>query len=301
MTSLQARVLAWYRIHGRAQLPWRVTRNPYYTLVSEFMLQQTQVDRVMTKFTEFMQVFPSIQELAVAARGDVIRLWSGLGYNSRAVRLHALAREVVQTYAGVIPDNEAVLLSLPGVGPYTARAIMAFAFDHDVCASDTNVFRIMHRFYVGIEFPMQASRAALDEYASALVPHGKGHDWNGALMDIGTSICTARAAKCTICPLAAECVSAPINSAELAAARRGQRASRKVAIPFAQTTRFARGRIVHRLRALAPGEAVSLLDLKAELSPELPDEIANSLTAILQRLRKDGLVTIDASDRIALV
>jgi len=136
-----AALLAWYRIHGRAHLPWRQTRDPYRVLVSEFMLQQTQVERVLPLFEAFVAAFPDLASLAAAQAADVVRLWRGLGYNSRAVRLHALARAVVERHGGALPSDRDALLALPGIGPYTASAVRAFAFELDDVALDTNIRR----------------------------------------------------------------------------------------------------------------------------------------------------------------
>ena len=140
-------------------MPWRTDRAPYRIAVSEFMLQQTQVERVIPIFERFVHAWPDFAALAAASQADVVRAWKGLGYNSRAVRLHKLARAVCERYAGVLPSAQPELLALPGIGPYTARAIAAFAFDADVAAIDTNVRRIVHRTQLGIEWPPLADRS----------------------------------------------------------------------------------------------------------------------------------------------
>ena len=196
-----AALLAWYRIHGRAHLPWRQTRDPYRVLVSEFMLQQTQVERVLPLYEAFVAAFPDLASLAAAQAADVVRLWRGLGYNSRAVRLHALARAVVERHGGALPSDREALLALPGIGPYTASAVRAFAFELDDVALDTNIRRIAHRTALGLEYPPQAGERHLDALARAALPAGSAHDWNSAMMDVGATICSARAPKCLICPL----------------------------------------------------------------------------------------------------
>jgi A/G-specific adenine glycosylase len=295
VTITQRALLDWYEVHGREALPWRTTRDPYYTLVSEFMLQQTQVDRVVPKFEAFLARFPSIESLAAASQADVLRLWQGLGYNSRAIRLHGVARAVVNSYGGKMPHEREALLDLPGIGPYTAAAIRAFAFDIDDAPLDTNIRRIVHRLTLGIEFPPKASNAQLDEAARALAPGGAAHDWNSAMMDLGAAICTARAPKCLICPLREHCAAAPVDAAALDAARRAnaKKASPQNAIPFEQTTRYARGRIVDRLRALPAGERISLLELHAQLQPVLADRTVEDVRALIEILQRDGLIAAD--------
>jgi A/G-specific adenine glycosylase len=287
--AITDRLLEWYASFGRAALPWRTTRDPYYTLVSEFMLQQTQVDRVVPKFEAFVARFPDFAALAAAGLDEVIRAWQGLGYNSRAVRLQGVARAVVDRFGGAMPCDRDELQSLPGIGPYTSAAIRAFAFDIDDAPVDTNIRRIMHRLFYGLEYPPRATAAELDVRARECVPPGNAHDWNSALMDLGATICTARAPKCMLCPLAALCEATPVDAAALDTARRANAKPRspQSAIPFEQTTRYARGRIVDRLRALDPGQRISLLDLHGALVPERSFDEVKELVAALER---DGLI-----------
>jgi A/G-specific adenine glycosylase len=292
---------AWYRVYGRPTLPWRVTRGPYFTVVSEFMLQQTQVERVVPKFEAFVARFPDFQSLAAASTADVLREWKGLGYNSRAVRLKQLAEAVCERFGGEMPRETATLRELPGVGPYTAAAIRAFAFDLDDAPVDTNVRRIVHRLFFGLEFPPKASPSELDERASELVPSGEAHDWNSAMMDLGATLCTARAPKCLLCPLRATCAAAPIDAAALEAARsvNAKPRSPQEALRFQDTTRYARGRIVDRLRELPAGVGISLLDLHREVAPLLPGRPIEEVDALVGALERDGLVA-RSGERIAL-
>ncbi|GAC1400523.1 MAG: A/G-specific adenine glycosylase [Vulcanimicrobiaceae bacterium] len=290
-------LLAWFAANNRATLPWRRDRSPYRIVVSEFMLQQTQVDRVVPLFEAFVATWPTFAALAAASRADVVRAWRGLGYNSRAIRLHALARAVCDDRAGVLPRDEAALRALPGIGPYTARAIAAFAFDAGVVAIDTNVRRIVHRTQFGLEWPPLASPAAIDAAATALVPPSDGFAFNSALMDLGSLVCTARAPKCPICPLVATCAAAPIDPATLARriATHAPRATPQARVRFEESDRFVRGRVVERLRALPASSAISLLDLHDELAPRLSlahREIA-TFEAIVARLERDGIVECD--------
>jgi A/G-specific adenine glycosylase len=291
----------WYARHGRTSLPWRVVRDPYYTLVSEFMLQQTQVERVVPKFEAFTTRFPDVAALARASVADVLREWQGLGYNSRAVRLHETARMVVNRFGGVMPSQAHLLRQLPGVGPYTVAAIRAFGFNLDDAPLDTNIRRIVHRVYFGLEHPRRAEQRELDARAREAAAPGSAHDWNSAMMDLGATICTSRAPKCLICPLREHCAAAPIDAAQLEVARKAhaKAPSPQNAIPFERTTRFARGRIVDRLRALPPGERISLLDLHGDLQPLMPERSLEEVSRLVAILERDGLVARDG-ETIAL-
>jgi A/G-specific adenine glycosylase len=255
------------------------------------MLQQTQVERAIGPFERFVAAWPTLPALAAAPRADIVRAWQGLGYNSRAVRLHALARAVAEGNAGALPRDEAALRALPGIGPYTARAIRAFGFDCDEAAVDTNVRRVIHRLYFGIEWPPRASERELESAAQAALAPGRGHDWNGALMDLGATLCTARAPKCLVCPLRDDCAAAPLDAATLTELARQHARPRPPGerVPFEQTRRYARGRVVDRLRALPAQQSISLLALTPEL-PELAGRAPGELLGIIDDLVRDGLV-----------
>ncbi len=283
-------VLRWYSRHGRSALPWRTSRTPYRTVVSEFMLVQTQVDRVIPAFEAFVERFPDFGVLAAANQSDVLRQWRGLGYNSRAVRLQRLARTVVEVYGGRLPSDPALLRALPGVGPYAVAAIRAFAFNIDDAPVDTNVRRIVHRVIFGVEGTIGKARGReILQYAQKLVPSGRAYDWNSALMDFGTAICTSRAPKCSICPLRKHCVAAPMEAPVRSARRR-------VRVPYEESRRYARGRIVDRLRDLPPGRKMSLLDLHATCGSE---RSAQEFDEIVSALQRDGLLARDG-ERVAL-
>jgi A/G-specific adenine glycosylase len=291
MNDLQRALLNWYKVSGRHHLPWRQTRDPYCIVVSEFMLQQTQVDRVLPKYEAFIERFPGFETLAGASTADVLRHWKGLGYNSRAVRLKQLAQAVVDRFGGRMPQAEEDLQSLPGVGPYTVAAIRAFAFNIDDAAIDTNVRRVVHRVLYGLEHPPAATGKELDAQAHAIVPPGRAHDWNSAMMDLGSSSCTARAPKCLLCPLQALCKAAPIDAVQLEDARgkHMRKPAAQNAIPFEQTTRYARGRIIDRLRELPPGKRISLMDLHRDVTLEL-GRTEKDLGSLLSALNREGLV-----------
>lgn len=267
-------------------------RDPYPILVSEFMLQQTQVDRVIPVFAAFVERFPSFDALAAASAADVMRAWRGLGYNGRALRLHALARAVVERHGGTLPREREALCALPGIGPYTAAAVRAFAFELDDAAIDVNVRRVVHRVHFGLEHPRLASDATLDALASRSVPRASAHDWNSALMDLGAMLCTARAAKCLLCPLRAHCTAAPIDAAELAdrVRRHARPKSPQSALPFERTNRFLRGRIIDRLRDVPPDEAIAVDALQRDLATVVPPDRIGEVENTIDALVRDGIV-----------
>jgi A/G-specific adenine glycosylase len=193
-------LLAWWGEHGRHDLPWRATRDPWAVLVSELMLQQTQVARVIPKYHAFIARFPDPPACAASAAGEVVTLWAGLGYNRRALNLHRAAVVVNDQHAGRLPDDLTGLLALPGIGPYTARAVLAFAFERDVGVVDTNAARVLARVEGGRLTLGEVQRAA-----DAAVPPGDAWAWNQAMLDLGASVCTARAPACERCPVRASC------------------------------------------------------------------------------------------------
>jgi len=290
--SFAQQLLEWFARCGRSELPWRTSRSPYRVVVSEFMLQQTQVERVVPLFEAFVVKWPDFEALAAASQADVVRAWKGLGYNSRAVRLHRLAKTVAQRFGGELPRDERELRVLPGVGPYTARAIAAFAFGASVVAADTNIRRIVHRTQLGIEWPPRAPAAELEALAAGLMPPGFGYAFNSALMDLGATLCTARAPKCASCPLRSVCVAAPVDSASLARLSKANARARspQERLRFEATSRFVRGRVVDRLRALPAGQRISLLDLYSELEGALTHHDAAALDAVVAALERERIV-----------
>ncbi len=195
----QRRLLAWSD-ETRRDLPWRRTREPWAVLVSELMLQQTQVARVIPKYEAFLTAYPTPAACAAASVGEIVTAWAGLGYNRRAVNLHRCATVVITELDGRLPDDLAGLLALPGVGPYTARAVLAFAHERDVGVLDTNAARVLARTAGDA-----LSRADAQRSADEAVPAGEGWRWNQAMLDLGATVCAARSADCDRCPLAAWC------------------------------------------------------------------------------------------------
>jgi A/G-specific adenine glycosylase len=202
--GFRRRLLAWYGDHGR-RLPWRGVRDPWAVLVSEIMLQQTQVSRVLAFYPRFLARYPTLEDLAAAPAGQVREAWAGLGYYARVRHLRQAARQVLARHRGVLPRAEHALRELPGIGRYTAGAVASLAFGADVPAVDTNAARVLTRVF-GVRGPKRTHR--LWSLAAALVPRGRSADWNQALMDLGATICTARAPRCPVCPVRRRCARA---------------------------------------------------------------------------------------------
>jgi len=203
---ISRRLRAWFRKQGR-DLPWRRTRNPYHILVSELMLQQTQVSRVLEYYERFTQRFPTLDDLAGAPRRDVLSAWSGLGYYARARNLHSLAGMVTRDGSG-IPGDAATLQLLPGVGRYTAGAVASFAFEKRAALVDTNVARVLSRVFAPHLKPKRArDLSRLWTVAEVILPRRGRETWvhNQALMELGALICTARVRHCDRCPIQGDC------------------------------------------------------------------------------------------------
>ncbi|MBO3095669.1 A/G-specific adenine glycosylase [Cellulomonas dongxiuzhuiae] len=242
-------VVAWFDAHAR-DLPWRAAdRTPWGVLVSEVMLQQTPVVRVEPAWRAWLDRWPTPADLAAAPTGDVLRAWDRLGYPRRALRLQECARAVVERHGGVLPDDEDALLALPGVGPYTAAAVRAFAFGRRSVVLDTNVRRVLARVAAGEALPAPALTVAETARAAAWVPDddASAARWAAASMELGALVCTARSPRCDACPVADRC-------RWLAAGRPADaHAHRRRAQAWAGTDRQARGRVMALLReALAP-------------------------------------------------
>ena len=208
----RTRLLTWYRRHGR-DLPWRKTDDPYHILVSEIMLQQTQVDRVLPKYEEWLSKYPTFHDLAAAPEQDVTKTWYPLGYNIRPKRLQSIAREAVERYGGRLPADEETLLSFKGIGAYTAGAIRSFAFRERAAILDTNVARVLFRVFVGDgDLKSHAMTQHLWKLSETLVPRRDVFDFNQALMDFGAMMCPARKPKCLVCPMSKSCRSFPLST-----------------------------------------------------------------------------------------
>ncbi|HET7769270.1 MAG TPA: A/G-specific adenine glycosylase [Chloroflexota bacterium] len=290
--AVSAAVLAWYRRSHR-DLPWRHTRDPYAILVSEVMLQQTQVERVLPKYLAWLSAYPSVAALAAAPRAEVIRAWSGLGYNLRAVRLHEIARQVEERFGGRIPDTLEGLLSLKGIGRYTAGAVLCFAYGQPAPVLDTNVRRVLGRIFAA-EAPsaVDDDRVAWPLAQAALPPAEDVYDWNQALMDVGATICLSRYPRCLLCPAQEHCTArkewfAPGQTglSQLAEARATYTPRKPKQGKFEGSRRWYRGRIVDALRAAPEGVA------PAELATRIAHDEA-ATREIVDGLVRDGLVEL---------
>lgn len=274
-------MLAWGDRHLR-DLPWRRTRDPWAVLVSEVMAQQTGVDRVVPYYERFIARFPTPPACAAAPLGEVLRLWTGLGYNRRAVNLHRCARALVDRHGGVLPADLAALVALPGVGPYTARAVLAFAFEHDVGVVDTNVGRVLAR-WEGRALRATEAQAQADD----LVPPGRAWAWNQAVMELGGTVCRRRRPRCASCPVRRSCAWAAAGLAppDPADGSAGVGAGQP---PFEGSDRQGRGRLVE---ALCRGP-VEVADLSAVMG--WPDDAARA-DRVAAGLLEHGLAVRDGA------
>ena len=269
---LTADLLGW-AADVRADLPWRATRDPWSILVSELMLQQTQVSRVAPRYHGFLALFPTPAACAAAPVGAVVRAWEGLGYNRRAVNLHRTARVVVTEHGGRLPEELAALLALPGVGPYTARAVLAFAFERDHGVVDTNAARFLARAVAGHRLGPRGAQQLADE----LVPLGYGWAWNQAVMDLGAQVCRKRLPDCDACPIRSSCAWARRGFADDDPAEGSAGVSRPQAT-FAGSDRQGRGRLVQALRT-GPVDLLRLPDVTGW--PEEPDRAQRIADALV--------------------
>ncbi|MBI5472211.1 MAG: A/G-specific adenine glycosylase [Ignavibacteriae bacterium] len=286
-------MLRWYRRNGRT-LPWRLPAghagnitNAYRILISEIMLQQTQVSRVLIKYPEFLKRFPSLRSLARARQRDVVIAWKGMGYNNRAVRLHQLAQAVTEHHGGRIPSTFEQLIALPGVGRYTANALLSSAFGKRAAIVDVNVQRVLSRIFWTMK-SFDARRAALDiwTFAEHILPTGRVYDWNQALMDFGATVCTARQPQCPRCPVMSLCKS------------RSSMMTRRASISKREATlngipnRIHRGRIIERLRSVNNSRPIRFHTLGKSILPNFSVRHHAWFALLLSGLAKDGLVRI---------
>jgi A/G-specific adenine glycosylase len=280
--DLQSALLAWARDELR-DLPWRRTRDPWSILVAETMLQQTQVSRVAPRWEQFLERWPTAAACAAASRADVVRAWQGLGYNRRAVALHEAARRVVADHDGTVPRERQALLDLPGVGPYTARAVRAFAYELDDGVVDVNAARVLARAVAGRRLTAGEAQALADE----LVPAGRGWSWNQAVLELGATRCRKRRVACEGCPLAHLCAwrgQGP-DPAE------GSAGSGRPQPRFEGSDRQGRGRLLDALREgdlpAAAADGVTGWDDRERTRRVLDGLVADGLAA-----RRGGVLTL---------
>lgn len=274
---LRRKILAWFATAGR-DLPWRKTNDAYAIVVSEIMLQQTQVDRVIPKYFAFLNLFPNWEALSRASQSEVVKSWHGLGYNRRALGLHRLAKAVVER--GGLPEEPVELAELPGIGPYTSQAVAAFAFKRPKAAPvDTNIERILKRVFKAYNF----TKPEIAVLARELVP-GDSWSWNHALMDLGATVCTAKSPKCEACPIKDLCASYPCAGNDVVKKPQGK---------FKDSDRFYRGAIVsflrqhNVLRRKQVGEKLGLTD-------------SDRCGRIIDSLIKDQFIIEEAGGKLSL-
>ena len=286
MHAIQESILQWYAKEKR-DLPWRHTTDPYKVLVSEMMLQQTQVDRVIVKYTEFLNKFPTAEVLAHASSAEVIKAWQGLGFNRRALRLQDICKSVSKLKE--FPTTERELLQLKGIGPYTSSAIVSFAFNRDVVVLDTNIRRVFYRIlFKNHTKQNETLTKELELLAEKILPKGRSRDWHNALMDLGATICTAQTPKCSICPVQAHCYftktlekATDEEKIELLSLTR---IKNKQGV-FKNSNRYYRGRILDYLRK----EGTVQLSI---LEKSFKEEYKKDISFILLALEKDKLISI---------
>jgi A/G-specific adenine glycosylase len=287
LAALRAEVLAWFAAAGR-DLPWRRTRDPYQILVAEVLAQQTQAARAATAWPRFLEAFPTVDDLAAATPAAVLRAWQGLGYNRRALALRAAAKAVVAM--GGWPQDLAGLAALPGVGPYTARAVACFAYGQQVAPVDTNVARVLARSLAGTD-PGGLGPAARQRLADAAMPAGRAWEWTSALMDLGAAHCRPRP-RCDGCPLAARCAWKALGAAA------PPPGARRPAEPFASSERRWRGAVVRALAAAPDGLDQAALAAAVEASSA--GRPAGWFAGLLARLEAEGLIASGRDGRLRL-
>jgi A/G-specific adenine glycosylase len=286
LERVRAGVLDWFARTARP-LPWRTTRDPYRILVAEVVAQQTQAERAAAGWARFLEAFPAVEDLAAATPGEVLRVWQGLGYNRRALALRAAAQAVVER--GSWPDTVEGLAALPGVGPYTARAVSCFAFERDAAPVDTNVARVLARALLAAD-PGDLSPAAKQRLADTALPAGQAWAWSSALMDVGSAHCRPRP-RCEGCPVAASCRWRALGAEAPAPKRRATE-------PFATSDRRWRGAVVRALAAAPDGMDETALALAVDAGAA--GKGADWFPGLLGRLRAEGLVELDRAGRLRL-
>lgn len=274
---LRRNLLGWFQKHRR-DLPWRRTSDPYAIVVSEVMLQQTQVDRVIPKYQAFLKALPTWKRLAATPQAEVVKLWHGLGYNRRALGLHKLAKAVVER--GGLPEDPVEMQELPGIGPYTSQAVAAFAFRRPKAAPvDTNIERVLKRVFNAYK----KDRKEIAQLAREVVPKDVW-SWSHAMMDHGATICTAQRPKCEECPLKNICAAYPCLGNDIQKTKQSK---------FADSDRFYRGKLLSLLRqsnVLRRNNLGSLLHLNDQ----------KRLDRIIDSLKKDQFIIEGANGKICL-
>lgn len=295
MIEAHDEILKWFAIEAR-KFPWRYhAPEPYHVLISEYMLQQTQTTRIAERFPVFIQQFPGIVNLANASNQEIIVAWQGLGYNNRALRLRDCAKVVMTNHDGIIPDNYDALIDLPGIGPYTASAILSFAYGKDIPVIDVNIHRIYARI-LGFSDPADAKKNVIASFAEYAYPKGHSSAWHQALMDIGAKWCKASQAMCSECPLNIHCKSAYKVQVSTKKKQKKEPAHREV------PNRIWRGKTVEYLRNSEFFSADKTKLLRAIIEDDINHEdIAWFDQIILTGLVKDQLIEYDNRSQIVSI
>ncbi len=292
IAALHRCLLDWYAQNARS-FGWRTRQNDaYLVLVAEVMLQQTQTARVEIKLPQFLERFPTVYELAAADNATIVRAWQGMGYNNRAIRLRDCARAIIERHKGHVPETMEELLALPGIGRYTASAILVFAYGRDLPVVDVNIQRVYSRLFGRMATTAETlSEKETHDLALQLYPVGKSSVWHQALMDMGALYCTARAPKCAVCPLNDLCRSA-------FAMAEAQRQKRPEPSWRGEPNRIWRGRVVEILRGSASGQWTNSAQILARLftgevfTDEEETEMRAWLHGLAEGLRRDRLVEV---------
>jgi A/G-specific adenine glycosylase len=274
-------IIAWFKKNQR-DLPWRKT-DTWGVLVSEFMLQQTPVNRVLPVYTEWMKRWPTPAALAKATPAQVITAWGRLGYPRRALRLHECAKVITQQYKGVIPDTEVELRALPGIGEYTAAAMIAFAFSGRSLVLDINIRRLFARIFDGVQSPKPSATKEEKSRYEVLIPKKDAHLWAAATMELGALVCTSQSPKCGICPVANGCTWRSLDYPQSDQVKRTQ--------TWHGTDRQCRGTIVQALR-----ENDVLTKSQIDQLWDVPSQLEKALLTLLD----DGLIEARGSSKFSL-
>lgn len=283
LRQFHSSVLQWYRRHRRL-FPWRRTHSPYKILLSEIMLQQTQAHRVVEFYKRWLQKFPTFSALSKASKGKVLREWSGLGYNNRALRFHRLAAIITEQYHSRLPKDVMILQSLPGIGRYTAHAVACFAFQQQVPVVDVNIKRVVTR----VTKRVRSSAEMLPEkkawqLAEKFLSRKHAYEWNQALMDIGALVCTARNPKCGECPLKKICRSAFSSSFSKQVTKNKKKEPSWKGIP----RRLYRGKILKLLHQ----QSMSVQHIASRLWKGKDRNDTAWLNSVLRQMQNDGLIS----------
>jgi len=289
--QIQEALISWFENNAR-DLPWRRTRDPWPVLVSEVMLQQIQVQRAVPFYERFLARFPTVEALANAPLAEAIRVWEDLGRYRRIVYLHKTARIVMEGHDGRIPSDPNELRRLPGIGPYTAGAVACFAYERDATFLDTNMRRVLQRYFFGLKAATSTTAKQLLQIAEELVPPDRGWRWNQALMETGALVCTARSPRCAECPLREGC------RARVEAMSAGwPKPERRIpAYRYEDSNRYYRGRVLAELRRVSSSgsKGIALHELGRRVRHDFDVRDPYWLHAAVESLCKDGLAKVES-------